>query len=171
MWSPLPSVRCLDSNSRLALSYSFGPRNKDTMSLGCVASVHPTLLTFIKYCSNTYMDIQVPHTGYTHRWCLTSGGSSYQEMPGASIWPAFTSTVTTHNVSLAWRSGNPLWWRCDTYSIELTRVDSQSQLLSTAAAVPFYTRPSLLAASPHVRSWPSLRWHTLWILDLDPWWH
>ena len=62
----LLSVRCLDSNSRLALHYWFGPHNKDTMSLGCVALVHPTLLTFIKYCSNTYMDIQVPHTGYTH---------------------------------------------------------------------------------------------------------
>ena len=66
MRSPLPSVRCLDSNSRLALRYEFGLRNKDTMSLGCVALVHPTLLTFIKYCSNTYMDIQVPHMGYTH---------------------------------------------------------------------------------------------------------
>ena len=62
----LPSVWCLDSNSRLALRYWFGPHNKDTMSLGCVVLVHPTLLTFIKYCSNTYMDIQVPHTGYTH---------------------------------------------------------------------------------------------------------
>ena len=61
MRSPLPSVRCLDSNSRLALRYRFGPHNKDTMSLGCVALVHPTLLTFIKYCSNTYIDIQVPH--------------------------------------------------------------------------------------------------------------
>ena len=66
MRSPLPSVWCLDSNSRLALRYEFGPHNKDTMSLGCVALVHPTLLTFIKYYSNTYMDIQVPHTGYTH---------------------------------------------------------------------------------------------------------
>ena len=65
MRSPLPSVRCLDSNSRLALHYRFGPHNKDTMSLGCVVLVHPTLLTFIKYCSNTYMDIQVPHMGYT----------------------------------------------------------------------------------------------------------
>ena len=64
MQSPLPSVRCLDSNSRLALRYEFGLRNKDTMSLGCVALVH--LLTFIKYYSNTYMDIQVPHMGYTH---------------------------------------------------------------------------------------------------------
>ena len=76
MRSPLPSVQCLDSNSRLALRYRFGLRNKDTMSLGCVALVHSTLLTFIKYYSNTYMDIQVPHTGYTHGWCLTSGGSS-----------------------------------------------------------------------------------------------
>ena len=66
MRSPLPSVRCLDSNSRLALRYRFGLRNKDTMSLGCVVLVHLTLLMFIKYCSNTYMDIQVPHTGYTH---------------------------------------------------------------------------------------------------------
>ena len=62
----LPSVWCLYLNSRLALCYWFGPHNKDTMSLGCVVLVHPTLLTFIKYCSNTYMDIQVPHTGYTH---------------------------------------------------------------------------------------------------------
>ena len=31
----------------------------------------------------------------------------------------------------------------------------------TAAAVPFYTCASLLAASPHVRSLPSLRWHTV----------
>ena len=76
MWSPLPSIRCLDSNLRLALHYWFGPRNKDTMSLGCVVLVHPTLLMFIKYYSNTSMDIQVPHTGYTHGWCLTSGGSS-----------------------------------------------------------------------------------------------
>ena len=53
MQSPLPSVRCLDLNSRLALSYWFGLRNKDTMSLGCVVLVHPTLLMFIKYCSNT----------------------------------------------------------------------------------------------------------------------
>ena len=59
----LPSVQCLDSNSRLALRYKFGLCNKDTMSLGSVALVHPTLLTFIKYYSNTYMDIQVPHTG------------------------------------------------------------------------------------------------------------
>ena len=44
----------------------FGLRNKDTMSLGCVALVHPTLLMFIKYCPNTYKDIQVLHTGYTH---------------------------------------------------------------------------------------------------------
>ena len=29
------------------------------MSLGCVALVSPTLLTFIKYYSNTHMDIQV----------------------------------------------------------------------------------------------------------------
>ena len=76
MQSPLPSIRCLDSNSRLTLRYWFGLRNKDTMSLGCVALVHPTLLTFIKFCSNTYMDIQVPHMGYTHGWCLTSGGNS-----------------------------------------------------------------------------------------------
>ena len=54
--------------------------------------------------------------------------------------------------SLVWCSGNPLLWRCDTYNVELTRVDSKSQLRPTAAAVPFYTRPSLLAASPHVRS-------------------
>ena len=66
MRSPLPSVRCLDSNSRLALHYRFGPHNKDTMSLSCVALVHPTLLMFIKYFSNTYMDMQVPHTGYAH---------------------------------------------------------------------------------------------------------
>ena len=66
MWSPLPSVRCLDSNLRLALRYEFGLHNKDSMSLGCVALVHPALLMFIKYYSNTYMDIQVPHTGYTH---------------------------------------------------------------------------------------------------------
>ena len=66
MRSPLPSVWRLDSNSRLALRYEFGPRNKDTMSLGCVALVHPTLLTFIKYYSDTYMDIQVPHIVYTH---------------------------------------------------------------------------------------------------------
>ena len=38
----------------------------DTMSLGCVVLVHPTLLMFIKYYSTTYIDIQVPHTGYTH---------------------------------------------------------------------------------------------------------
>ena len=93
MRSPLPSIRCLDSNSRLALRYKFGSRNKDTMSLGCVALVPPTLLTFIKYSSNTYMDIQVPHMGYAHGCCLTSGGSSYQEMPGTSQWPAFMSTV------------------------------------------------------------------------------
>ena len=57
MRSPLPSVVCLDSNSRLTLRYKFGPRNKDLMSLGCVALVHPILLMFIKYYSNTYMDI------------------------------------------------------------------------------------------------------------------
>ena len=48
MRSPLPSVRCLGSNLRLALRYEFVSRNKDTMSLGCVALVHPTLLMFIK---------------------------------------------------------------------------------------------------------------------------
>ena len=76
MRSLLPSVRCLASNLRLALCYRFGLHNKYTVSLGCVVLVHPTLLMFIEYCSNTYMDIQVPHTGYTHGWCLTSGGSS-----------------------------------------------------------------------------------------------
>ena len=34
----------------------------------------------------------------------------------------------SHNASLAWCSGNRLWWRCDTYSVKLTHVDSQSQL-------------------------------------------
>ena len=38
------------------------------------------------------------------------------------------------------------------YSVELTRVDPQSQLLSTATAVPLYTHPRLLAASPHACS-------------------
>ena len=47
--SPSLALRCLDSNSRLVLRYRFGWRNKDTISLDCVALVHPTLLTFIEY--------------------------------------------------------------------------------------------------------------------------
>ena len=46
---PSLALRCLDSNSRLVLRYRFGWRNKDTISLDCVALVHPTLLTFIEY--------------------------------------------------------------------------------------------------------------------------
>ena len=46
---PSLALRCLDSNSRLVLRYWFGWRNKDTISLDCMALVHPTLLTFIEY--------------------------------------------------------------------------------------------------------------------------
>ena len=42
----------------------------------------------------------------------------------------------SRNASLAWCSGNPLWWRCDTYSVELTRVDSQSQLTPYSRCCP-----------------------------------
>ena len=42
----------------------------------------------------------------------------------------------SRKTSLVWCSGNPLWWRCDTYSIELTRVDSQSQLLPYSHCCP-----------------------------------
>ena len=46
--SPL-ALRCLDPNSRSVLRCRFGRRNKDSMSLDCVALVHPTLLPFIEY--------------------------------------------------------------------------------------------------------------------------
>ena len=46
---PSLALRCLDSNSRLVLHCGFGWCNKDTISLDCVALVHPTLLTFIEY--------------------------------------------------------------------------------------------------------------------------
>ena len=47
----LPSLAlwCLDPNSRSVLRCRFGWRNKDSMSLDCVALVHPTLLLFIEY--------------------------------------------------------------------------------------------------------------------------
>ena len=65
-----------------------------------------------------------------------------------------------HKTSLVWRSGNPLWWRCDTYSVELTRVDSQTQLthqltlfqllLSPFIPDPGYWQHLLMpAADPH----------------------
>ena len=70
----------------------------------------------------------------------------------------------SHNASLAWCSGNPLWWRCDTYSIELTHVDSQSQLTNSRCFPLLY--PSQSAGS--ISSCPQL---TLTEVThfVDPW--
>ena len=171
MRSPLPSVWCLDLNSRLALRYRFGPRNKDTMSLGLcgvgpphTANVYWVLFQYIHgYTSSTY-GIYPRVMSHLRRQLLTGDA---RRVPMARLY----EYCLPRKMSLVWHSGNPPWWRCDTYSVKLTRVDFQSQLSSTGAAVPFYTRSSLLAASPHACSWPSPRWHTLWILDLDPRWH
>ena len=91
--------------------------------------------------------------------CLTSEGSSSLEMPGASQWPAFMSSLP-RRTSLVWRSGSPL---CGDETLTAWHSLTNSSELNcslTAAAVPFYTRPQLLAASPHACSRPSPRWHT-----------
>ena len=93
MRSPLPSILCLNSNSRLALHYRFGLRNKDTMSLGCVALVHPTLLMFIEYYSNTYMDITSSTYGIYPRVMPHLRGQLLTGDARCVHWPAFTSTV------------------------------------------------------------------------------
>ena len=98
---------------------------------------------------------------YPRVMCLTSEGSSSPEMTGASQWPAFTRSLP-RRTSLVWRSGSPLCgdetltaWHSSELNCFSTGLNSP-----TAAAVPFYTRPQLRAASPHACSRPSQRWYT-----------
>ena len=95
-----------------------------------------------------------------HTWDIPTGDMSHlrrqlltgdaRRVPMACLY----EYCLPRRTSLVRRSGNPQWWRRDTYSVELTRLTDQltNSNYFKAAAVPFYTRPRLLAASPNACS-------------------
>ena len=104
----------------------------------------------------------IPTGGISHLWRPLLTGVA-RRVPMARLYEYYLP----HKTSLVWHSGNPLWWRCDTYSIELTRVDSQAQL----DQLPYSRCCSLLYPTPATGSISSCLQLTLTEVThlMDPW--
>ena len=169
----LPSLALVVSRSELVIGISLQVRTAqqrlNVTRLCGVGSPHTTTVYWILIpyiCEYTDFIRGI----YPRVICLTSEGSSSPEMPGASQWPAFTSSLP-RETSLVWRSGSSL---CGDETLTAWH---SSELNCFSTELPYSRCCPLLYPSPATCSISSCLQPTLTEVThlMDPWsgswWH